>query len=839
MAGVKKNKSSGDEEPKKSPQPSSSGGGDIGYLKPRNIEDEMQESYLDYAMSVIVARALPDVRDGLKPVHRRVLYAMNELGLQPSARYRKSATVVGEVLGKYHPHCDVAVYDSLVRMAQDFSMRYPLVDGQGNFGSLDGDAPAAMRYSECRLESMSLELLGDLDKNTVNFMDNYDATKKEPVVLPAKLPNLLLNGTLGIAVGMATDIPPHNLGEVVDATTALIDNPKLTSEDLVQFIQGPDFPTGGIIYDWSAIKSAYATCKGSVVVRAKTEIIEVKDGSYHIIVTEIPYRVNKATLLEKFAELVNEKKIEGIRDLRDESDKDGVRIVIELKRDAIPNKVLNQLFKNSQLQDTFHMNMLALVDGIDPRVLNLKMILEYFVAHLREVVTRRTRFELEKAKDRAHILEGLKIALDHIDQVIKTIKQSETKEEAHSALMKKFKLSDKQSAAILEMRLSALAGLERKKIDEELKEKRKLIAELEDLLKSPKKIDGVIKKEVLDLKSKFGDARRTKLVKTPIGEFKIEDLIANEEVIIVVTKSGYVKRLPPDTYRKQGRGGKGVIGITTKDEDFVVKMLSAETHDDILFFTNKGRLFQTKVYELPETSRTSKGQALVNFLNLGPGEFATAVLTYGKTESSKYKFMFMGTKTGVVKKTAIEEFVKVRKSGLIAMKMRPEDELKWVHLTSGNDEIMMTTAQGQAIRFKESQVRSMGRNASGVRGIRLRKGDEVMSVDIIEKSADPKNLQVLVVSEFGMGKKTNISEYKVQGRGGSGIKTMNITKKTGQICVMHIVDRAEEADLVVISRAGQTLRTALGTVSTLGRSTQGVRGIRLAEKDTLASATIV
>ncbi|OGE75774.1 MAG: DNA gyrase subunit A [Candidatus Doudnabacteria bacterium RIFCSPHIGHO2_02_FULL_48_21] len=799
----------------------------------------MQESYLDYAMSVIVARALPDVRDGLKPVHRRVLYAMNELGLQPSARYRKSATVVGEVLGKYHPHGDVAVYDSLVRLAQDFSMRYPLVDGQGNFGSLDGDAPAAMRYSECRLAPMSLELLTDLEKDTVNYMDNYDATKKEPVVLPSKLPNLLLNGTLGIAVGMATDIPPHNLGEVVDAAVAIIDDPKLTSEDLMQFVQGPDFPTGGIIYDWNAIKSAYATGKGSVTVRAKTDIIEVKDGSYHIIVTEIPYRVNKASLLEKFAELVNEKKIEGIRDLRDESDKDGVRIVIELKKDAIPNKVLNQLFNYSQLQDTFHLNMLALVDGIDPRVLNLKMILEYYVAHRREVVTRRTRFELEKAKDRAHILEGLKKALDHIDQIIKTIKQSETKEEAHGQLMKKFKLSDKQSSAILEMRLSALAGLERKKIEDELKEKIKLIAELEDLLKSPKKIDGVIKKEILDLKAKFGDERRTKLVKSPIGEFKVEDLIANEDVIIVVTKSGYVKRLPPDTYRKQGRGGKGVIGITTKEEDVVDKLLSAETHDDILFFTNKGRAFQTKVYELPETSRTAKGQALVNFLNLGPGEFATAVLTYGKSEAGKYKFMFMGTKQGTVKKVEVSEFVKVRRSGLIAMKMRPDDELKWVHLTSGSDEIMMTTAQGQAIRYKENQVRAMGRNASGVRGMRLRKGDEIMSIDIIEKSADQKNLQVLVVSQFGMGKKTPLQEYKVQGRGGSGIKTMNITKKTGQICVMHIVDKAIEADLVVISRMGQTLRTALGTISTLGRSTQGVRVIRLAEKDTVASAAIV
>ena len=808
-------------------------------MKPRNIEDEMRESYLDYAMSVIVSRALPDVRDGLKPVHRRVLYAMNELGLQPSAKYRKSATVVGEVLGKYHPHGDVAVYDSLVRLAQDFSMRYPLVDGQGNFGSLDGDAPAAMRYSECKLAPMSLELLSDLEKDTVNFMDNYDASKKEPVVLPAKLPNLLLNGTLGIAVGMATDIPPHNLGEVVDAASALIDNPKLASEDLVEFVQGPDFPTGGIIYDASAIKSAYATGKGSVVVRAKTDIIEAKDGSYHIIVTEIPYRVNKATLLEKFAELVQEKKVEGIRDLRDESDKDGVRIVIELKKDAIPNKVLNQLFNYSQLQDTFHLNMLALVDGIDPRVLNLKMILEYFIAHRRDVVTRRARFELQRAKDRAHILEGLQKALDHIDAIIKTIKQSDTKEQAHGNLMKKFKLSDKQSAAILEMRLSALAGLERKKIDEELKEKKRIIGELEDLLKSPKKIDALIKQEMQDLKTKFGDERRTKLVKTAIGEFKVEDLIANEEAIIVVTKSGYVKRLPPDTYRKQGRGGKGVIGITTKEEDMVDKLLSAETHDDILFFTSRGRVFQTKVYELPETSRTAKGQALVNFLNLGPGENATAVLTYGKSEAGKFKFMFMGTKQGTVKKTAIEEFVKVRRSGLIAMTIKKDDELKWVHLTSGADEIMMTTANGQAIRFKETQVRAMGRTASGVRGIRVKKGDEVMSVDIIEKSADVKTLQVLVLSEFGLGKKTPIEQYKIQGRGGSGIKTMNITKKTGRICIMHIVDRTREADLVVISKAGQTIRTALGQVSTLGRATQGVRIMRLDDKDSVASAAIV
>lgn len=833
---------------KKSPKPKSPNppppkkpweAGEIGYVKPRVLEEEMRESYLDYAMSVIVSRALPDVRDGLKPVHRRVLYAMSELGLGPGARYRKSATVVGEVLGKYHPHGDVAVYDSLVRLAQDFAMRYPLVDGQGNFGSLDGDAPAAMRYSECRLAPLSLELLGDIDKGTVDWMDNYDATKKEPIVLPAKLPNLLLNGTLGIAVGMATDIPPHNLGEIVDAASALIDNPKLTSEDLMKFVQGPDFPTGGIIHDWNAIQSAYATGKGSVTIRAKTEIVEHKDGSYRILITEIPYRVNKATLLEKFAELVRDKKIEGIRNLRDESDKDGVRIVVELKKDALPNKVLNQLFKYSQLQDTFHMNMLALVDGLEPRVLNLKMILEYYIAHRRQVVTRRTQFELTRARERAHILEGLKKALDHIDAIIKTIKQSDTKEIAHRELQKRFKLSDKQATAILEMKLQALAGLERRKIEDELKEKRQLIKALEELLKSGKKIDSIIKKEIMELKEKFGDPRRTKLTKQAIGEFKVEDLIANEEVMIVITKSGYIKRLAPDTYRKQGRGGKGVIGMTTKEEDVVDKLLTAETHDDIMFFTNKGRVFQTKVYELPEASRTAKGQALVNFLELTAGEVATGVLTFGKAERGKFKYLLMGTKGGTVKKTPISEFEKVRHSGLIVIKLKKEDELKWVKLTAGTAEVMITTGGGQAIRFRETDVRPMGRTAGGVRGIRLKKNDIVMSLDVIEKTEDPKNLQVLVISELGLGKKTTLAEYKVQHRGGSGIKTMNITKKTGQIMVMHIVSKAEEADLVVISKAGQTLRTALGQISTLGRATQGVRVIRLDAGDNVASAAIV
>jgi DNA gyrase subunit A len=638
---------------------------------------------------------------------------------------------------------------------------------------------------------------------------------------------------------MATDIPPHNLNEVVDAATALVDQPKLTSEDLMEYVQGPDFPTGGIIYDWEAIKSAYATGKGSIVTRAKAEITEIKDGEFSIVVTEIPYRVNKATLLEKIAELVKEKKLDGIRDVRDESDKDGVRVVVDLKKDALPNKVLNQLYKYTQLQDTFHLNLVALVDGIEPRVLNLKMTLEYYIEHRREVVTRRTRFDLRRARDRAHILEGLKIALDHIDAIIKTIKKSETKEEAHKQLMKQYKLSDLQATAILEMKLSALAGLERKKIENELEEKKKLISELEAILKSKTKIDGIIKKELLDLKEKFGDKRRTQLVKQPIGEFKVEDLIPNQEAIIVVTESGYVKRLPPDSYRKQGRGGKGVIGITTKETDMVRQLLTAETHDDILFFTSQGRVFQTKVYELPESSRTAKGQALVNFLELKPEETATAVLTLGKAEHKKYSFLFMGTKNGVVKKTKVEAFDRVRRSGLIAINLKKDDKLKWVMPTSDKDEIMITSSRGQAIRFKESDVRPMGRTASGVIGMRLKKDDEVISMDVIEHSQDQKNLQVLVISELGQGKKTSLEEYKVQHRGGSGVKTMNVTKKTGQLKVMHIVSRAEESDIVVISSSGQTLRTALGQISTLGRATQGVRVIRLGKDDKVASAAIV
>ncbi len=807
----------------------------IGKINNRTIENEMQESYLDYAMSVIVQRALPDVRDGLKPVHRRILYAMSELGLRHNGKHRKSAAVVGEVLAKYHPHGDVAVYDSMVRMAQNFSLRYPLIDGQGNFGSMDGDSPAAMRYTEARMMSLAEEILSDLEKETVSWMDNYDATRKEPKVLPAKAPNLLLNGTLGIAVGMATDIPPHNLNEVVDATIKLIEVPESTTEDLLEFIKGPDFPTGGFIYDWNTIKQTYATGKGPIVMRGRTEIVEEK-GNHQILITEIPYRVNKATLLEQFADLVRDKRVEGIKDIRDESD-DKVRIVIDLKKDGLPNKILNQLYKYSSLQETFHVNMLALVDGIEPQVLNLKNILEYYIKHRLEIIKRRTTFDLNKAKERAHILEGLKKALDHIDAVIQTIRKSDTTEEAHAALMTKFKLSDRQTAAILQMQLRTLAGLERKKIDDELKEKRKLIAELEELLKSEKKMKAIIKTELTEIKDKFGDDRRTTLVKNPIGEFTAEDLIPEQQTMVIITKSGYVKRLPPDTYKTQGRGGKGVIGMATKEEDVVEWLKTTNTHDDILFFTNKGRVFQTKVYELPEASRTARGQALVNFLELPTNETVQSVLTISKKLPAK--FLILCTKEGLIKKTPIEEFAKVRRSGLIAIKLKNADELRWVKYSSGNDDVILSTSNGLAIRFGEKDVRAMGRTAAGVRGMRIKKGDFIMSMDLIGEKSNLTDLQILVVTENGLGKRTDLQFYKRQHRGGSGIKTLKVTPKTGQIVSLHVINKVEEHDLIVISKSGQTLRTPIGKISTLGRATQGVRVMSLETGDRVATTSLV
>ncbi len=809
----------------------------VGVIKQRFLEQEMQESYLDYAMSVIVTRALPDVRDGLKPVHRRILYAMDTLGLRSGGKTRKSATVVGEVLGKYHPHGDTAVYDSMVHMAQDFSMRYPLIIGQGNFGSMDGDGAAAMRYTEAKMSAYAEAVLEDLDKDTVNFRDNYDSTTKEPSVLPGKVPNLLLNGTLGIAVGMATDIPPHNLHEVADAITAVIDNPEITVDELTEIIKGPDFPTGGIIYDRASIKNAYATGKGGIVMRGKTEIEETKTGSHRILITEIPYRVNKATLLERIADLVRDKKIEGIKDVRDESDKDGVRVVVDLKKEALPNKILNQLFSYTQLQETFHMNTLALVDGIEPHVLNIKTILEKYIEHRQVVVRRRTEFELKKAKDREHILEGLKTALDHIDQVIKTIRSSADRAEAHINLVKKFKLSDIQTSAILDMRLQTLAGLERKKIEDELKEKQKLIAELEAILNSKKRILGIISTEIGEIKDKFGDERRTQIVVTPIGQFNAEDLIPQNNVIVSISKSGYIKRQTPDIYKQQARGGKGVIGQTMKEEDVIDKVISATTHDDMLFFTNRGRVFVTKAYELPESSRTSKGQALVNFLQLGSGEYATAVLALPKKNEAQ--FLIMATRNGLIKKVSLDEFAKVRRTGMIAIGLKEDDELKWVSPSSGNDEVMLSTEDGQAIRFKETDVRPMGRTAAGVGGIRLRKGDHAISMDIVNKAMEQANLEVLVITEKGMGKKTGIKDYKIQKRAGSGIKTVKITPKTGKIVSMCILDGSEDKDLLAISRHGQTIRTPLKSIATLSRATQGVKVMRLSEGDSVASVTIV
>ena len=798
-------------------------------VKPAALVDEMQTAFLDYAMSVIVDRALPDVRDGLKPVHRRILYAMWTIGLRANAKFRKSATVVGEVLGKYHPHGDTAVYDSMVRMAQEFSMRYPLVRGQGNFGSVDGDGAAAMRYTEAKLSGIAEELLFDIDKSTVDFRPNYDGSHNEPKVLPAMIPNLLLNGTVGIAVGMATNIPPHNLTEICDGISAVIENPEISVDDLVKIIPGPDFPTGGIIYHKAEIKQAYATGKGGIVMRAKTEIVEEKSGSFRIIVDELPYQVNKATLLEKIAELVTEKKIEGIRDLRDESNKDGIRMVVELKKDAYPKKVLNQLFKMTQLQDTFHVNSLCLVDGIQPRILTLKDLLSEYVKHRKEVVTRRTQHELDRAKDRLHILEGLRIALLKIDQVIETIKKSKDKDEAKTNLMKKFKLSEIQSQAILDMRLQQLANLERLKVEQEWEEKKKLINELEAILASAKKILNIIKKEVEDLKAKFGDERRTRIVAEPVGEFSMEDLVPQEETLVMLTNDGYIKRLPPDTFRTQGRGGKGVIGLETKDEDAVRAMFTTNTHAEILFFTSRGRVFRLKAYELPQASRTSKGQAIVNFLQLAPGEKISVTLTDEHLEGAKY--LVMVTSQGTIKKTAIKDFENVRRSGLIALNLHEGDELVYVKPSTGDDDVSLVTREGQSIRFGEEDIRAMGRTAAGVRGIKLKKkNDRVVGMDVINpKLADKGQLELFVITENGMGKRTNLTEYKTQGRGGSGIRTAKVGDKTGGVVNAFISSKDDDQDLVMISKKGIVIRTPFKSVPSLGRDTQGVRLMRFKE----------
>jgi DNA gyrase subunit A len=805
-------------------------------IQPRQIVEEVQQSYLDYAMSVIVARALPDVRDGLKPVHRRILYSMWSSGLRASAKFRKSATVVGEVLGKYHPHGDSAVYESMVRLAQDFSMRYPLVWGQGNFGSMDGDSAAAYRYTEAKLKPIAEEMLFDIEKETVDFIPTFDGTHTEPVVLPAKLPQLLLNGTMGIAVGMATNIPPHNLNELSDAIAHLIDNPDATIDDLMNFVKGPDFPTGGIIYNSREIKEAYSVGKGKIVTRGKADIVETKSGSFQIIISEITYATNKATMITKIADLVKEGKLQGIKDLRDESDKDGVRIVIELKKDAYPQKILNSLYSNTDLQKNFNLNMLALVNGIEPQILNLKAILEHFIKHRQTVITRRTQYDLQRAKDRAHILEGLKKALDHIDAIIETIKKSATKEVAHDNLMKKFNLSDKQSTAILEMKLQTLAGLERKKIEDELKEKKTIIADLEDLLKSTKKILGVVRKEVIEIREKYGDERKTRVIKGGIGEFKQEDLIPNEEAIITLTQDGYIKRMDPNSYKVQKRGGKGVIGATTKEGDSIEQVTSVMTHDNLMFFTNSGKVFQTKAYEIPVSQRTAKGQAIVNFLQLSQEEKITEMIAFNQEDA--YKFFFMTTENGTVKKVRIEDFENVRRSGLIAINLDKGDTLGWVKPTTGTDEIIITTAQGQAIHFKETDVRAMGRNAAGVRGIKLKKDDRVVGTDSVLKNQ--KGNQLLIISENGFGKRTELKFYKIQKRGGSGIKTSSVTSKTGKLVAAKVVNTDDiEVDMLITSAQGQIIRIPLKSVSVLGRATQGVRIMKPSAGDKVSAMAVL
>lgn len=806
----------------------------VGLVRGRGIEKEMQDSYLDYAMSVIVARALPDVRDGLKPVHRRILYAMRELGLKSNVKYRKSATVVGDVLGKYHPHGDIAVYDSLVRMAQNFAMRYPLVDGQGNFGSMDGDSPAAMRYTEVRMTRQAEEMLADIEKKTVQFTANYDGTRLEPQILPAKLPQLLLNGALGIAVGMATNIPPHNLKELVAGITHLINNPEATTQDLMQYIQGPDFPTGGIIYSRESIKTAYGTGRGKIIIRGIADISERKKGGFRIIISEIPYQVNKSQLIARIAELTKLKKLDGIADIRDESDRRaGVRIVIDLKQHAYPKKILNKLYELTDLQIAYHFNMLALVNGLQPRLLTLKNILEEFIVHRQIVIRKRTQFELQVAKDRAHILEGLKKALDQIDKVISTIKKSETKEIAHKNLMAEFDLTDKQSTAILEMKLSTLAGLERKKINNELQEKLTLIKELESILDSGEKIKTIIKNELKEIGEEYQDERKTKIMTSELGEFKAEDLVPNEQVIVTLTAGNYIKRVPISTYRSQHRGGKGKTGLTTKEADSVDHLLVAWTHDTIMFFTDRGRVFTSHVFELPAASRQAKGQAIINMLQLMPQEKVTAILPIHKNDRSE-KYFFMVTEKGVIKRTEIAKYQNIRKTGIIAMKLKDDDSLKWVMATNSEDEIIMVTKNAQSIHFKETDARPMGRSAGGVRGIRLREGDKVIAADVINSPS----AQVLTVLENGYGKRTLIDQFTLQKRGGIGIRASKINQKTGKLAGAEIV-YDHDGEAVFISIKGQIIRTPVKTVKRLTRDTQGVRVMRLNSGDKVASMTVI
>ncbi|HBG38370.1 MAG TPA: DNA gyrase subunit A [Clostridiaceae bacterium] len=775
-----------------------------------DIKDEMKKCYIDYAMSVIVGRALPDVRDGLKPVHRRILYSMNQLGLSPDKQYRKSARIVGDVLGKYHPHGDTAVYDAMVRLAQDFSTRYPLVDGHGNFGSVDGDSPAAMRYTEARLSKIAMEMMRDIGKNTVDFVDNFDGSEKEPSVLPARFPNLLVNGSSGIAVGMATNIPPHNLKEVIDGTIMLIDNPDATIDELNTKIKGPDFPTAGIIYGKDGIKNAYETGRGKITVRAKAEIVE-ENGRNKIIVTELPYQVNKAKLVENIADLVKDKKIEGISDLRDESDREGMRIVIELKRDANPNVVLNLLYKHTKMQDTFGVIMLALVDG-EPKVLNLKEVLSYYISFQEEVIRRRTQFDLDKAEARAHILEGLKIALDHIDEVINLIRGSKTPDIAKEGLISKFGLSEKQAQAILDMKLQRLTGLEREKIEEEYDELIKTINHLKEILSNEKLILDIIKNELTEIKVKYGDARRTKITNKS-DEINLEDLIPEEDVAVTISHSGYIKRLPIDTYRSQKRGGKGIQGLSVRDDDFVENLFITSTHNNLIFFTNMGRAYALKAFEIPEASRTARGTNIVNILPLNGRERIQAVIPIKEFYEDAY--VVLATKNGIIKKTPLSGLSSIRKSGVNAINLKPNDEIISVKLTDGNQRITVVSQNGYAITFEESDVRSMGRTAAGVKAISLRDGDIVVSMEIYDKDSD-----LLIVSDNGFGKRTSFTNYSVQGRGGKGLKTYKVTKKTGKIIGAKTVKDNDE--IMLINNSGVIIRLEVNNISRLSRNTSGV-----------------
>lgn len=809
--------------------------GNVDGLELRTVENVMEDSFLRYSMSVIIDRALPDVRDGLKPVHRRILYAMDRRGWKAPSKTEKSAKIVGEVMGNYHPHGDSSIYDAMVRLAQPWNMRYTLVEGQGNFGSMDGDEAAASRYTEARMDKIGAILLDDIDKETVDMRDNFDGSTKEPVVLPASVPNVLLNGQMGIAVGMATNIPPHNLGEIIDATVFQIDHPEATTEELMEFVKGPDFPTGAEVYGGEPMRQAYSTGKGSVTIRAVAKIEEDKRGRYKIVISEVPYSMSKESFIEKVRELVIAKKLNHIADARDESARGKIRVVVELKKDAFPKKILNQLYKLTPLQTTFHYNMLALVNGIQPRVLGLKDILAEFIKHRQSVVRRRTEFELRKAKERAHILEGYKIALDHIDEVIKTIRASKNQEDAEKNLITKFKLSEIQAKAILAMQLRRLTGLERQAIEDELAELVALIEKLEGILADEKKIYSLIKKEMLAIKQRYGDDRRSKIFNHELGKFSDEELIPEEESVVLLTTENYIKRTNVSEYRRQNRGGKGRRGMTTKDEDVIDQIVTVNTHENLLFFTSQGRIFRLKAYEIPAASLTAKGIAAVNLLQLHPDEKITSIIKGEKNGAPSGGFLFMVTMKGTIKKTKTSDYENIRTNGLITIKLDKGDELRWVKKTSGDNDIIISTSAGQAVRFNEKDVRSMGRAARGVRGLRLRPSDTVVGMDIV---TDPATQKLLVISKNGYGKITKVTNFPSHKRGGVGIKAAAVTSKTGPIASVHTVD-ASSKEIIIVSTGGQAIRVSLKDIPTLGRTTQGVRIMRLADGDTVASLGIM